>query len=218
VSPSAHQAADLEAAGVRPPIHVIPNPIARSPRPPKLLTATQASRPTILWVARCEAVKRPLVFAKAAIEALERTNNGFEVDFVGDGAELDRLRKLTAGHPGLRVHGAKDHDTVMRMMDDAGIVALTSFDFDNQPMIIAEAVNRLRGVLYCDPKLQEGLRYAGFLAASPDARGLADAIVELAKSPQILVDLSRGAARDADTFSPTTYVERTIFAYRAARG
>jgi glycosyltransferase involved in cell wall biosynthesis len=87
VSPSRHQAVDLAAAGVTGTISVIPNPIATAERTSNPLTLEQARRPNFLWVARCEPVKRPLSFARAAIAALARTNNGFTVDFVGEGSD-----------------------------------------------------------------------------------------------------------------------------------
>jgi glycosyltransferase involved in cell wall biosynthesis len=214
ISPSAHQAVDLATAGVTTPIDSIPNPIARSPRPPALLSAEQARNPRILWVARCEPVKRPLVFAEAVIRALERAT--FRVDFVGEGSELDRLRKLVAGHPQIRVHGSLDHADVIDLMDASSVVALTSFDFDNQPMTISEAVTRFRGVLYCDPVLQEGLHNAGYLTRTPDVDGLANALVELAESPEKLLSLSRGATEDSPTFAASTYVDRVIATYQRA--
>jgi glycosyltransferase involved in cell wall biosynthesis len=213
VSPSAHQAADLEAAGVAGPIAVVPNPIAASPRPPVPLTVERATQPAFLWVARCEGVKRPLVFAEAAIQALARTNDGFTVDFVGDGSELPALRRMAAGHPNIRVHGALPHERVLDLMDNGAAVVLTSLGFDNQPMTIAEAVSRERGVLYCDPKLSEGLGQAGFLSETPDAGGLADALVTLAGDPSRLVALSEGAARDHALFSAASYVQRILPVY-----
>ena len=213
VSPSAHQADDLRAAGVQ---HVVavPNPIARSPRPPQLL-ATPA-RPRFLWVGRCEAEKRPLVFAEAVLEALRRTGDRFDVDFVGDGAELSALRRLVAGHPQVTVHGGLDHDTVIDLMDASSAVALTSDGFDNQPMTIAEASSRYRGVLYCDPKLREGLSHSGYRASGPDAAALADALVHLVTSPTALLELSAGARTDSATFSGAAYVERILDAYGSA--
>jgi len=215
VSPSAHQADDLRAAGVQ---HVVavPNPIARSPRPAELLTADHAARPRFLWVGRCEAEKRPLVFAEAVLEALRRTGNGFEVDFVGDGAELSALRRLVAGNPHITVHGGLDHDTVIDLMDAAAAVALTSDGFDNQPMTIAEASSRYRGVVYCDPKLREGLAHSGHLSSGPDATALADALVDLVTHPEKLIELSAGARTDSATFSGAAYVERVLAAYGSA--
>jgi len=214
VSPSAHQARDLAAAGVRGEIALVPNPVATSPRPSVPLALDGGAQPAFLWVARCESVKRPLVFARAAIDALSRTNDGFRVDFVGDGAELAELKSLVADHPQIRVHGALPHDEVLDLMDAASAVALTSLGFDNQPMTIAEAVSRERGVLYCDPKLREGLQHAGFLSETPDVRGLADALVALVDDPDHLLEMSRGAAIDRTAFSPENYVQRILGVYR----
>jgi glycosyltransferase involved in cell wall biosynthesis len=202
VSPSAHQAEDLESAGVQGPISIVPNPIAATSVPPVPLTPALATDPAFLWVARCEGVKRPLVFA---------------VDFVGDGSELAALRRLTEDYPHIRVHGALDHQRVLELMDSSAAVVLTSLGFDNQPMTIAEAVSRERGVLYCDPKLTEGLGQAGFLAETPDASGLADALVSLVSDPARLVELSRGAARDHALFSADTYVSKILDVYAPER-
>ncbi len=214
VSPSAHQGADLAAAGITVPIVVVPNPIARSPRPAAVLTPEQAAKPKLLWVARCEPEKRPLVFAEAAIAALGQAE--FEVDFVGDGAQLEALRELTAGHPQIRVHGSEPHERVVELMDAASLVALTSYGFDNQPMTIAEASSRYRGVLYCDPNLREGLSHSGFLTETPDAASLTAAIVQLVTHPDELIALSEGARLDSVTFSAATYVERVMAVYADA--
>jgi len=214
VSPSKHQAADLAAAGVTGTISVIPNPIATSESTSHPLTVDQARYPNFLWVARCEPVKRPLHFARAVIAALARTNNGFTVDFVGEGSDLAALKKLAAGHPEIRVQGALPHDEVMALMDASAAIALTSLGFDNQPMTIAEAVSRERGVLYCDPKLTEGLLNSGYLSKTPDDDGLADAIVALVQDPSLLVGLSRGALIDRELFSPSKYVDRIVEVYQ----
>lgn len=216
VSPSAHQAVDLRAGGVQVPIVVVPNPIARSPRPPAVLTAVQAAAPRILWVARCEPEKRPIPFAEAVIDALEKTHGAFQVDFVGDGTELAPLRRLTAGVPGVRVHGALGHDAVLDLVDDSALVALVSVGFDNQPMTIAEASSRYRGVLYCDPNLGTGLENGGIRTETPDAASMSATIVDLVTHPDRLIDLSRGAKQDSATFSAPTYVKRITAVYASA--
>lgn len=209
VSPSAHQGRDLRAAGVGGPVALIPNPVSTSPRLPVPLPEP-AEGPRFLWVARCEPVKRPLPFARAAILALERTNHSFSVDFVGDGTDRPELERIVAGVPQLRVQGPLHHDDVLNLMDEASIVVLTSVGFDNQPMTIAEAVSRHRGILYCDPNLREGLVHAGHLASGHDEEALADAIVALVRNPGLLRALSVGAADDGAQFSPESFVERIV--------
>jgi glycosyltransferase involved in cell wall biosynthesis len=216
VSPSAHQAEDLREAGVDGPITVVPNPIARSIRPATLLTAEQAARPRLLWVARCEPEKRPLVFAEAVLDALAKSGNAFEVDFVGDGSELAALRRITEGNDNIRVHGGLGHERVLELIDAASLVVLTSVGFDNQPMTIAEASSRFRGVLYCDPNLREGLANSGHLTATPDVAGISSSIVDLVTDPERLVALSAGAKTDSATFSAATYVERITDVYEQA--
>lgn len=217
VSPSAHQAKDLRGAGVEAPVHVVPNPIAPSEVPVRPLSAETVREPRFLWAARCDLVKRPLVFAEGAIEALERTAGGFSVDFVGAGGQLDALRRLVAGHPRLRVHGAVPHDRLIELLDESAALVLSSLGFDNQPMTIAEAVTRHRGVLYCDSALSEGLTSAGFLTERTDARGFADALVHLVENPGELLRLAEGAKKEAAEFSGARYVQRILAAYEPSR-
>ncbi len=137
------------------------------------------------------------MFAAAAIEALARGAE-FEVDFVGDGAQLAELRSLTAAHPQIRVHGSLDHADVVELMDASSLVALTSYGFDNQPMTIAEASSRYRGVLYCDPNLREGLTHSGHLTAGPEAAAIADSIVAAGRRPRLPWSrCSEGAVQDS---------------------
>lgn len=216
VSPSAHQAKDLEAAGVRAPVHMIRNPMTASDTPSAPLTAEDARNPRFLWAARCDLVKRPLVFAQGAIAALERTNNGFSVDFAGTGGQLGALKRLTAKHPQLRVHGAIPRARLLELLDDSAAIVLSSLGFDNQPMTVVEAVSRQRGVLYCDDNLAEGLTNAGYLTPTPDAKGFADALVALVSDPELLVRLSAGASAEQHEFSAETYVRRILRVYEAS--
>lgn len=216
ISPSAHQAEDLRAAGVGRPVTVVPNPIARSSSPAQELTIAQSERPRFLWVARCEPEKRPLVFAEAVVAALREAPDSFEVDFVGDGAEIGALRSIVQGSPTVRVHGNLPHERVVDLMDESAMVVLTSVGFDNQPMTIAEATSRYRGVLYCDPKLSEGLSHAGALTEGTDAAAITATILDLVRNPQRLRELSAGAKLDSATFSGAAYVERIMQAYTDA--
>ena len=178
-----------------------------------MLTADAAREPRFLWAARCDLVKRPLVFAEGAIEALGRTDGAFSVDFVGTGGQLGALRKLVAPYPQLRVHGAVPHTQLLELLDESAAIVLSSLGFDNQPMTVAESASRHRGVLYCDDTLKEGLTSAGYLTASPDASGFADALVHLVNNPDELVQLSEAAAQEAAGFSGETYVRRILPVY-----
>jgi hypothetical protein len=106
---------------------------------------------------------------------------------------------------------------VLQLIDQSSVVVVSSLGFDNQPMTIAEAVSRQRGVLYCDPKLSEGLENSGYLSETPDEAGLAAAIVALVEDPTLLIGLSRGAAIDRGAFAPAGYVTRVVQIYESKR-
>jgi glycosyltransferase involved in cell wall biosynthesis len=214
VSPSDHQGRDLAAAGVERPVAVVPNPIAGAATPAQHLDAV--TEPRIAWIARCEPEKRPLAFVEAVIDAMSRTDVPFSVDVVGGGSQLEQVKSLAAQHPQIRVHGGLPHDRVIELIDASSLVALTSLGFDNQPMTVAEAVSRYRGVLFCDEKLREGLGESGYLTPSADVAGISRAIVDLVTKPGRLEELSAGAVTDATTFAGATFVERILDVYTRA--
>ncbi|MDM4761944.1 glycosyltransferase [Galbitalea sp. SE-J8] len=215
VSPSAHQARDLEAALVGRPVAVVPNPIATSAAPAVALPDEGA--PRLVWIARVEPEKRPVVFAEAVLHALDHGAAPFGVDIVGDGSQLGAVRALLRDRPGVVVHGALPHARVIELIDRGALVVLTSVGFDNQPMTIAEAVSRHRGVLYCDERLAEGLAHGGVLAAGAGAAALGEAIVGLVGDPARLRAIGEAAAADAAEFSGARFVERITAVYDRAR-
>lgn len=212
VSPSEHQARDLESALVGRPVAVVPNPVARAASAP---VPVPDGTPRIVWIARVEPEKRPLVFVDAVLDALARGAE-LAVDVVGDGSQLRAVRARAAGHPEIVVHGGLAHERVVELIDDSALVAITSVGFDNQPMTIAEAVSRHRAVLYCDAALAEGLAHSGVLTARADADAIADALVGLVAEPTRLRELGVAAATDAVEFSGARYVERITAVYARA--
>jgi len=74
-------------------------------------------------------------------------------------------------------------------------------------------VMALRGVIYCDPALSEGLGGPGILAP-PDEAGLAARFVELAGDPDRVISASRAAARIRAGFSPQHHATELIKHYR----
>ena len=71
-------------------------------------------------------------------------------------------------------------------------------------------------MLYCDPKLREGLQRSGALTDGTSAEAIAAEILALVRSPERLRALSEGAKEDSVTFSGATYVERVMQAYADA--
>ena len=211
LSPSAHQADRLRQAGLEH-VAVLPNTVV-STSDASELTAVHGPL-KIIWIGRCVPEKRILIFIRAAVAAVDRLGAD-KIDFtvVGDGPQLARARSTTADRPGISFLGRQHHGRVGELLGRSHLLALTSYGFDNQPMTIVEAVMALRGVIYCDPALSEGLGGPGILAP-PDEAGLAARFVELAGDPDRVISASRAAARIRAGFSPQHHATELIKHYR----
>jgi glycosyltransferase involved in cell wall biosynthesis len=211
LSPSAHQAQRLREAGLHR-VDVLPNTVAEL-RDATALTAITAPL-KIIWVGRCVPEKRILPFVRAAVAALDRVGAEM-IDFtvVGDGHQLDEARAIAGSRAGISFLGRQDHDHVIELLAGSHLAALTSYGFDNQPMTVVEAVMSLRGVLYCDPALQEGLDGPGILAPPEDA-GLSDTLARLASDPGPVIAASRAAVAARAAFTPEHHAAELIMLYR----
>ena len=221
ISPSAHQAERLRAAGLAH-VHTVPNAIALGDAPGEALPADAATGPLrIVWVGRLVPEKRLLEFVDAVVSAAARLGLGaLEVEIIGEGPLRAEARQRAEAAPAgtLRFTGRLPRLQVSAAMRGADLVALTSYGFDNQPMTVIEALHAGRSVLYVDPALTEGLEACGILASHTPA-GMADAIVRLAEHPDEVVDASARAVVAAREFDPDVYLQRvrTVYAAAAAR-
>lgn len=204
ISPSAHQAVRLRAAGAGE-VVVLPN-VWSGAVPPRPLTVIDPPL-RLLWIGRCSAEKRLLPFVAAAVEALDRVGPGrLRITVVGDGADLPAARRLAAAYPGtIAFLGRRSHDDIPALLAQHDLLALTSYGWDNQPMTVVEAVTALRGVLHCDPALTEGLDGVGLLTG-PSVAELTTALVELADDPTAAVRASVEALTAREIFSPPRFV------------
>ena len=211
ISPSSHQAERLSSAGLDQ-VTVLANTVSSLPDAEPL---TMISPPLkIIWVGRCVPEKRILTFVRAAARALERLQPG-QISFtvVGDGSQLAEARELAAGRPEITFLGRQDHDRISALLADSHLLALTSRGFDNQPMTVVEAVMAMRGVVYCDPALTEGLIGPGISSpASDDA--LSDTFVDLVRHPEQVIKTSEAAAEERRQFSPEYHARTLLDLYR----
>lgn len=195
ICPSQNLSTQLRQAGSTKPHHVLPNPLVLGKRSaPKPLPKV----PRFVWPSRCLPEKRLLEFIDAAL--LVKTSQPFFVDIIGDGPLLPEAQKRAAAQPHIIFHGRKSQQEVIELIDSGSVVVVSSYKFDNQPMIIAEAISRHRGILYCDPALREGTTHAGHLT-KPAPAALAKGMMELIENPTLIQQLSKGAERDKALFS-----------------
>lgn len=188
IVPSAHFQAKLKAQGITTPTSVVSNSLedtvlARIPEP--TLRELKADEPLrLLWVGRLSPEKRPLVFAQAAAEL------GAEVvaDMYGDGFSRGKVEAV--GGP-VRLHGSVPQSEVLRAMQTAHVLVSTSFDFDNQPMVMLEAIASGLPILFLDPDLGEVVpQGAGFLAEAPTVAALVSMVRAIRADPERLAQAS----------------------------
>jgi glycosyltransferase involved in cell wall biosynthesis len=214
VSPSEHQRERLAAAGVRTVVTIANTTAASWAERPAALAQIEGPL-KVLWIGRCAPEKRLLVFIAACIEALGAVPVGrLEVEVVGEGPELARARRAAAGHPEILFSGRVASDEVMAKLDGSHVVALTSSGFDNQPMVVVEAMYAARPVLYVDPLLREGLDTAGLLCADDSAQAIAAMLVQLVHDPHRVVRVSERAGLAFDRFAPDHFVAEIEDVYR----
>ncbi|MCM3506627.1 glycosyltransferase [Curtobacterium sp. ODYSSEY 48 V2] len=198
VVPSRHFAHKLVDRGVRTPVSVVSNGIepavldAIGPATVRTRTADEPLR--VLWVGRLSPEKRPEVL----VEAARSFPPGTVVDVLGDGVARAAVARAAAGTP-VRLHGSTPHDEVLAAMRRAHVLVSSSSDFDNQPMVMLEAVATGLPVVHCDPDLAEVVPDGGgFTTPTPDAAGIASVVRRLHDEPEHLVRASAAlvAARD----------------------
>lgn len=83
-------------------------------------------------------------------------------------------------------------------------------------MTVAESVMALRGVIWCDPVLTEGLTEAGIPAFGDDENALVDRLTELARDPAPVVAASRAAVSARSAFGAECFTRTVLSVYRRA--
>ena len=210
VSPSAHQAERLRAAGLDR-VAVVPNTVRAPGRAAQALERVDGPM-RIVWIGRCEPEKRILPFVRA-LAAAQRTLGPGRLHgvVVGEGSQLAEARQI-ARHAEIDLLGRQDHERIPELLAEAHLVALTSYGFDNQPMTIVEAVTAARGILYCDPALSEGLTGPGIQVPAAETE-ISAALVELVEQPGRVVAASRATEQARAEFAPRTHARRMLGLY-----
>ncbi|MFM5952133.1 MAG: glycosyltransferase family 4 protein [Micrococcales bacterium] len=201
ISPSHHQAESMVKAGT-PDVRVLSNvtEVRQSPTP---LPAFGVLK--LAWVGRFAPEKR----LDVALEAAQLAKA--ELDRLGVGA--DRLELHIVGgdarqDPRAIWHGKVTPDEVGSIMAASHAVMMTSYNFDNQPMVILEALAHGRPVVLSDPKLAREFGEASVLADDHTAEGLARTLVRLVQNQDALLEPARAAVERAKLSSGHAHAKR----------
>lgn len=212
IVPSHHLKAAFEACNFKRPIAVVPNsilpfrPVGASP----LLPPAKAKF-RILSVARLSPEKRLDVL----LDAMKHLKTEVvELVIIGEGPSEATLKKQVR-HQDLgdkvRFLGPMDNMSVRQAMRETDALLLASYDFDNQPMVFNEAFEAGLPIIYCDPRLDEGLNEDNSLLTPKDAAGLAEGIRAIIKKPE---QISSAASHKAARFHGSDYAaDRTLTVY-----
>ncbi|SJN23478.1 Glycosyltransferase [Microbacterium esteraromaticum] len=218
IVPSAHFARKLADHGVTTPITVLSNGLEESVLDtigePEVRSRIPGELLRVAWCGRVSPEKRPEVF----LDAVTRVP-GIAVDMYGDGVSRRivqrRARALPDGR--LRVHGSVPQAEVLAGMRDAHVLVSTSWDFDNQPMVLLEAIASGLPVIVADPDLAEALPPGGHLVTSaPDAEGLAAALIRLRDYPALVRTMSAAVTAHRPRIAQNTHLDALIAVYQRA--
>ena len=116
------------------------------------------------------------------IRAFRRANlSDAELVLVGDGDQRKKLKRLAEGLPvDFRGH-VPSVRRIAYELANADALILSSYRFDSQGLVIAEAVAAGLPVMYCDDRLTVGLSKESALLTGPDIKSMARGLQRLTK-------------------------------------
>lgn len=161
ITPSQHLMKTLREHGLETEYEVLPNGLditKYGQRNPDILPLEKKKNEKwIISVARMSGEKRPSVLIESMAHV---TNKSCRLILVGDGPEREQLETL-AQDLGVAdkvvFAGMQDRCKVSALLAESDVFALASYRFDNQPVVILEAIASGLPVVYCDDQLTEGL-------------------------------------------------------------
>ncbi|MEB4614822.1 glycosyltransferase [Leucobacter sp. M11] len=187
LSPSAHQAEALRAAGL-PRVEVLSNTSALATE----FAEPVAPRPLrLVWAGRFAPEKR-IEVALDAIRLAEAELGPDAVVLEVAGGEPPRSLR-DAAPASVRFLGRLTPAQLSERFAAAHAALITSHGFDNQPMVAIEAFRLGRPVVVSDPVLATEFGAAAIGAVTPEAAGLAETLMALSREPGRLDAAAAGA-------------------------
>ena len=216
ISPSAHVMAKLEKFRCKSPIYHIPNAINLNAQVPEVqLPHHDPESVVFMCVGRVSYEKRQHALIEAFARVVKRYNA--QLYIVGDGPDLERCMELAEkkGLEGKVVFtGSVDNAVARGLLLKADTMVLASHNFDNQPMVILEALLSGTPIMYCDPALKDGLNDNNSLLTPHSIAGLARGMSILASSQQLRQKMSKESKKIAKSYS-TEHITRQVLAVYA---
>ncbi len=221
VAPSKHLAKTLIANGAKVECHVIPNGVFidryKKSKASDSPLKKEKNEKFILCVGRLSGEKRQRVL----IDAMQHVKTPHvKLVLVGTGPSDEELREQAARlgvEDKVIFAGHQDSPTVAAIMKQADMFVQSSYRFDNQPMVILEAIASGLPLIYCDDKLTEGLTSENaLLTRGRSGRAFAKAFDELLANPERMAAMSKASVKVSKDFDVMHLAEKMIELYQSA--
>jgi glycosyltransferase involved in cell wall biosynthesis len=205
ITPSEHLAESLIKNGLEITPEILPNGVSldryQNAKASDSPLKKKRGEKLIMAVARLSGEKRQRVL----IDAMQGVKSNARLVLVGDGPERESLEQQVT-ELGLQDRvvfmGMQSPQNVAALMKQADVFALASYRFDNQPMVILEAIASGLPVVYCDDNLKEGLaKENAYLTSGIDGRHFAVAFDDLLEDEALRKKMSAASktiSRDFD--------------------
>lgn len=221
IAPSQHLAKTLIQHGARVDGYVIPNGVMLSRySEAKASDSPIKKRPgekLIICVARLSAEKRQ----ETLVEAMRHvTTENARLVLVGEGpmdAKLKQMAEVYGVTDKVVFMGPQSPAIVAAMLKQADVFVLASWRFDNQPMVILEAIASGLPIVYCDNKLKEGLTNDNaLLTKGRSGKAFARAFDELLASPDRIQEMSKNSRALSKDFDINRLAKKMVELYKTA--
>lgn len=218
VVPSQHFTDKLHKQGVHKPLSVLSNGLDAETmlriQPAKLHQFNPSEEKLkVMWCGRISPEKRPLEF----LESIRTITFPVEVNMYGAGPSMKKVRRFIKRHnlsEVVRLHGSVPQDQVLTAMRDNHVFVSTSYDFDNQPMVLLEAIASATPVVICDPDLAEIFPPAGGIVTdSPQPEDLAASLTKLYHHPERIEAMSNAMLAEQDRATQEQYTNQLLEVY-----
>ena len=167
----------------------------------------------VMWCGRISPEKRPLEFLKA----IDQLSCPVEVNMYGAGPVMKKVHRFIHRHQlatTVHIHGSVPQDELITAMRENHVFVSTSYDFDNQPMVLLEAIASATPVIICDPDLAEIFPEAGgIVTKTPEPTDLAGALTELHARPERIKEMSAAMLAEQNRATQEQYTNQLLDIY-----
>lgn len=217
IVPSNHLLEDLKLHNMKQQSFMIPNGVEQDIFIKATKNRSFTKKPLrILCVGRLSLEKRQDALLRA-IALLPP--DSVQLTFVGEGPHQNQYQAL-AKELGISKQisftGTLESGQIVDEMKKSDILALVSYKFDNQPMVILEALTAGLPVLYCDPVLTVGLSKENSICSlNENPEALAAALEQFqAMPPAARKRMSTAARKSAEDFTAEAFATKVLAVYR----